>query len=324
LPAARAASAGAVTLRGAGATFPAPLYERWAQAWRAFQDVDVHYEAVGSGAGIARVTRGEVDFGASDAPLARDELARAGLLQFPAVIGGVVPVVNITGVAPGQLRLDAGVLGAIYTGRVRRWDDAAIAALNPGLALPDANITAVHRAEASGTTWLFSRWLAARDAGWRDAIGSGTTLAWPAGVNDAAGAGNEGVASLVQRTRWAIGYAEYAYARRHALADAALPAGDGGIVRAGRDAFEATVAAARWREPGDLDQSFVDRPSPRGWPIVGASFVLVPKNGPRTPDVLRFFRWALTEGGAAAADLDYVALPPAALRLVEDLMRAGR
>jgi phosphate transport system substrate-binding protein len=322
-PVARAASSGVTSLRGAGATFPAPLYERWARTWGAAKGVTVRYDAVGSGAGIARVQRGEVDFGATDAPLTRDELARAGLLQFPVVIGGVVPVVN-AGVQPGRLRLDAAVVSAIYRGRITRWNDTAITALNPTLGLPDANITAVHRSDASGTTWLWSRWLAGRDAEWRATMGSGTTLPWPSGVNDAAGAGNEEVASNVQRTRWSIGYVEYAYARRHRLADVALATADGGTVRASHATFEAAIATARWHDVGDLDQSFIDRPGPRGWPIVGASFILVPKDGPRTADVLRFFRWAIAEGGDAATDLDYVALPDAAVRLVEELTRERR
>jgi phosphate transport system substrate-binding protein len=321
IPSVRAAGDAAAPLRGAGATFPAPLYQRWAEAYRANRGTPVQYEAVGSGQGIARVERGEVDFGATDAPLSREALARAGLLQFPVVIGGVVPVINVAGIAPGRLRLDAGVLSGIYRGRIKRWNDAAIAALNPGLALPEANITAVHRADASGTTFLWSRWLAARDADWRAAPGSGTTLAWPTGVNDAAGIGNEEVASLVQRTRWSIGYVEYAYARRHRLADAMLPTGDGAFVRATHANFEAAIAGARWRDAIDLEQSFADHPVPHGWPIVGASFVLVPREGTRTGDVLRFFRWALAEGGDAATDLDYVALPAAAVRLVEDMLR---
>jgi phosphate transport system substrate-binding protein len=244
------------------------------------------------------------------------------------VIGAVVPVVHLPGIGPGALRLDASTLSAIYRGRVGRWDDAALAALNPGLALPSTRITTVHRADASGTTWLFSGWLARADAAWDRAPGRGTTLAWPPGDNTAAGTGNEGVASLVQRTRAAIGYVEYAYARRHGLADVALPAHDGPVVRASRASFEAAVASARWRDATDLEQPLVDAPGTQSWPIVGASYVLVPArptssarpDPERTRAVLRFFRWALAEGGAAAGELDYVALPAPARRLVDRLL----
>jgi phosphate transport system substrate-binding protein len=321
-PDARALAPG--PLRGAGATFPAPLLQRWAEAYHEARGEAVRYEAVGSGQGVERVERGEVDFGVSDAPLPEAECARAGLLQFPAAIGAVVPVVNLAGIGPGSLRLDAPTLGAIYRGRIRRWDDAAIAARNPGRDLPGTRITTVHRADASGTTWLFSSWLSRADPGWSAALGHGLTLAWPADDNAAAGTGNEGVASLVRRTRAAIGYVEYTYARRHGLADVALPAHDGPVVRAGRASFEAAVAAAHWRNAADLEQSLVDVPGAQSWPIVGASFVLVPAQPPdpeRTRAVLRFFRWALAEGGALAAALDYVALPAPAVRLVDALLR---
>jgi phosphate transport system substrate-binding protein len=217
------------------------------------------------------------------------------------------------------------VLAAIYRGRVRRWNDPAIAALNPDLALPAANITAVHRTDASGTTFLLSRYLAANDPGWRAELAIGTTLAWPAGVRDAAGEGNEGVASLVQRTRWSIGYVEHAYARRHGLADVVLPAHDGPPVRASRESFEAAAAAAHWRAPADLEQSLVDEPGAASWPIVGASFVLVPDDSqaPRSKEAMEFFRWALSEGDAAAAELGYVPLPAPARALVDGIMRGA-
>ena len=305
-------------LHGAGATFPAPVYASWADAWAPRCGCTLRYDAVGSGSGVERVEAGSVDFGATDAPLPPAELQRAHLRQFPAVIGAVVPVVNIAGIAPGRLALDAATLSAIYRGRIRRWDDAAIARLNPGLALPGANITVVHREEPSGTTFLWSRYLAEGDAAWRTELGSGTTLAWPQGIG---GRGNEGVASLVRRTRWAIGYVEYAYARRHGLADVALPAHDGPLVRAGRDSFEAAVAAARWDAPADLAQGLTNEPGARSWPIVGASFVLVPEHAARAARALAFFRWALESGAAQASALDYVPLPAAAARLVEPILQ---
>jgi phosphate transport system substrate-binding protein len=308
------------SLHGAGATFPAPVYQAWAEAWRRRTGEDVRYDELGSGAGIAAVSQGEVDFGATDVPLADDQLAAAGLLQFPAVVGGVVPVVNIAGVPRGRLQLDAAALSAIYRGRIVNWSDPAIVALNPGLALPDARITVVHRADASGTTWLWSRWLSESDPAWKAEIGRGTTLAWPTG---AGGLGNEGVASLVQRTRWSIGYVEYAYALRHGLADVALPARDGAMMRAGRESFEAALATVRWRAPADLVQGLTGAPGPGAWPLVGASFVLVPAHAPSAPRTLAFFRWALADGAPQARALGYVPLPAAAASLVERLQAAS-
>jgi phosphate transport system substrate-binding protein len=309
-------------LHGAGATFPAPVYERWATDWQAQGGAMVRYDPVGSGAGIERAKAGAVDFGASDVPLSAGDLQQSRLLQFPAVIGGVVPVANVPGIGPGRLHLDATTLSAIYRGAIRHWDDPAIAALNPHLSLPSLNITAVHRQDASGTTALFSRWLTLGDAAWRQSIGTAPTLAWPQDVNDAAGAGNEGVASLVQRTRAAIGYVEFAYARRHALSDVMLPSHEGTPVRASRASFESAVAAARWRDARDLDQSLVDEPGAASWPIVGASFILVPAaaDATRRTEVLRFFRWALQHGDAAAAALDYVGLPAPARRIVDETL----
>ncbi len=255
-------------LHGAGATFPAPVYEAWGAAWEHASGTRVRYDPVGSGLGLELAAKGQVDFGATDAPVAADRLAAAGLRQFPAVIGAVVPVVHIAGIAPGRLVLDAAVVSAIYRGRIANWRDPAIAALNPGLALPDAHITVVHRADASGSTWLWSRWLSESDPAWRESLGTGTTIAWPVGTD---GLGNEGVASLVQRTRAAIGYVAYAYARQHRLSDVALPSRDGPVVRAERASFEAAVAAAHWRSVADLSGGLTNEPGPRSWPIVGAS-----------------------------------------------------
>ena len=312
--AASAIAQAAEPLHGAGATFPAPVYDAWALAWTRVSGTPVRYDAIGSGLGIELATQGQVDFGATDAPLPADRLAAAGLRQFPAVIGAVVPVVNIAGIAPGRLVLDAAVLSAIYRGRIVHWQDPAIAALNPGLALPDARITVVHRADASGSTWLWSCWLSESDAAWRDALGMGTTLAWPVGAE---GLGNEGVASLVQRTRAAIGYVAFSYARAHHLSDVALPSRDGPVVRASRQAFEAAVAAAHWRSVDDLAGGLTNESGPGSWPIVGASYVLVRTSGAEAARTDAFFAWALGSGAALANDLGYVALPPDVARLVE-------
>ena len=293
-------------VHGAGATFPAPVYDAWAQAYTHTTGNAVRYDAIGSGLGIELATKGQVDFGATDAPLPADELAATGLRQFPAVIGAVVPVVNLSGIAPGKLVLDAATLSAIYRGRIVNWHDPAIAALNPSLALPDAHITVVHRADASGSTWLFSRWLSESDAAWRDSLGMGTTLAWPVGTE---GLGNEGVASLVQRTRSSVGYVAYAYAREHRLSDVALPSHDGPVVRAERATFEAAVAAAHWHAVADLAGALTNEPGARSWPIVGASYVLVRPGDVSSTRAGAFFAWALTSGSGIANELGYVPLP---------------
>ena len=300
-------------LHGAGATFPAPVFEAWADAYARSTGTTLRYDAIGSGLGFELVTQGQVDFGATDAPSTPDRLATAGLRQFPAVIGAVVPVVNIAGVGPGKLVLDAAVVSAIYRGRIANWRDPAIAALNPSLALPDARITVVHRADASGTTWLWSRWLSESDRAWHDELGTGTTLAWPVGTE---GLGNEGVASLVRRTRASIGYVAFAYAREHHLSDVALPSHDGPVVRASRSAFEAAVAAANWHTVADLSGGLTNEPGPHSWPIVGASYVLVRKDADARP-VDAFFDWALGSGAEIANELGYVALPGDVVKLVE-------
>ena len=296
-------------LHGAGATFPAPVYDAWATRYAQATGDAVRYDAIGSGLGVELATQGQVDFGATDAPLPAERLAATGLRQFPVLVGAVVPVINIAGIAPGALVLDAPVLSAIFRGRIVRWSDPAIAALNPGLALPATRITVVHRADASGSTWLWSRWLSECDAAWRDTLGTGTTLAWPVGTE---GLGNEGVASLVQRTRSSIGYVAYAYAREHRLSDARLPSRDGPVVRAERATFEAAVQAARARGADAFVDGLANAPGGRSWPIVGASYVLVRPGGAQAARVRAFFAWALGAGAGVVSDLGYVPLPPEA------------
>jgi len=312
------AMAAAAEIHGAGATFPAPVYEAWAAAYEQSSGIDIRYDAIGSGAGIERVRRHEVDFGASDAPLEPQELAQAGLLQFPVVIGGVVPVVNISGIAPGGLTLDGEVLAQIYAGTIRRWNAAPIAALNPRTKLPPANITVVHRNDASGSTLLWTDYLAHTSVTWRATIGSGLTVAWPTGVG---GDGNEGVASYVQRTRFAIGYVEYAFARKHHLSDASLINHDGKIVQARRETFQAAAQAAVWSDIATFRQLPTDLPGAATWPITGASFILFavdPKHSEHTREAVRFFEWSLQHGAAITQSLDYVELPAAAALQLPD------
>ena len=310
--------AGESQLRGAGATFPAPVYEAWAEAYARASGTAVRYYAVGSGLGIELAAQGQVDFGATDAPVSAERLAATGLRQAPVVIGAVVPVVNLAGIAPGRLVLDAFAMSAIYRGQIVNWRDPAIAALNPGLALPDAHITVVHRADASGSTWLWTRWLSESDPYWQKQFGVGTAIAWPVGSE---GLGNEGVASLVQRTRAAIGYVAYAYARKHHLSDVALPSHDGPVVRADRSAFEAAVAGAHWHSVEDLAGGLTNAPGAHSWPIVGASYVLVRPAGAQSAQVQAFVDWALTSGAGIADGLGYVALSPDVAALARQALR---
>ena len=305
------------TIHGAGATFPAPVYAQWAADYRRETGTDLQYEPVGSGEGVRRIERRSVDFGASDAPLPPAELRRIGLLQFPAVIGGVVPVVNIAGIRPGALQLSGQVLGDIYLGKIRKWNEPAIAELNPGLELPDAYITVVHRADASGTSFLWSEFLSRSNPQWKAKIGAAQLPAWPLGVD---GTGNEGVASLVQRTRVSIGYVEFAYAMQHHLTYAAVRNRDGVFVQPGKASFSAAADAARWQDASDLDQLLIDQPGAASWPITGASFILVrtkQERNDRTRQVMQFFDWAFKHGKAVALALDYVPVPDSAVDLID-------
>jgi phosphate transport system substrate-binding protein len=299
----------AAPILGAGATFPAPLYQAWALEYQRAAGISVRYEAVGSGLGVERITRRRVDFGGSDAALGVEQLEAAQLLQFPAVVGGVVPVINIRGIRPGELRLTGEVLAEIYSGQLRRWNDPAIAALNPTLQLPRANITVVHRQEPSGSSLLWTGYLSAGSAQWRAHIGASLSPAWPSGVG---ATGNEGVATVVQRTRFAIGYVEYYFARVHGLSDVALRNHDGNFVRARSDNFAAAAAASDWHELSSLQQLPMDAPGATSWPITGVSFILVPRSAPdaeRERAVLRFFDWAIHGGGHLVEQLDYAPLP---------------
>jgi phosphate transport system substrate-binding protein len=287
----------AAVVHGAGATFPAPVYLRWAAAYREQGGATIDYDAVGSAEGIARIKAGTVDFGATDRPLTDDELRAADLIQFPVVIGGVVPVVNIPGVKPAALRMSGPLLADIYLGRIGKWNDPAIAALNPELSLPNVNITLVHRMDGSGTTFLFTRYLSLASTAWNDELGAALSVRWPAGIG---GTGNEGVASYVQRTRFSLGYVEYTYARNHHLADVSLRDDNGDDVVANVDSFRAAA------------QTLEDAPSQgaqhTGWPIAGMSYIVL---RPDKEAAVSFFRWAIANGASIALDLDYVPLPEA-------------
>jgi phosphate transport system substrate-binding protein len=294
---------------GAGATFPAPLYAKWADAYNKATGAKINYQSVGSGAGLRQIRGKTVDFGASDMPLTDAELAKDGLMQFPTVIGGVVPVVNIKGVAPGQLRLTGKVLGDIYLGKITKWNDAAVTALNPGVALPDAAIAVVRRADGAGTTFIFTNYLSKTNPDWKAKAGEGTAVNWPTG---AGGKGNEGVAAFVQRLPNSIGYVEYSYATANKMGHVLMRNAAGNYVAPDDLTFKAAAAAASWDK--SFYQILTEQPGAQAWPITGATFILVHKTADKAAAVsaaLKFFEWAYTSGDKMATELEYVPLPDA-------------
>ena len=302
-----ALSAHAQDVTGAGASFPAPVYAKWADAYNKATGVRINYQSVGSGAGIRQIKAKTVDFGASDAPLTDEQLAADGLFQFPMVIGGVVPVVNIKGVAAGQMKLTGQVLGDIYLGKIKRWNDPAIVALNPGLSLPDSSIAAVRRADGSGTSFIFTNYLSKVNAEWKSTVGEGTAVKWPTGVG---GKGNEGVSAYVMRLPNAIGYVEYAYAKQNKMAHVLLQNKEGQFVAPDDSAFKAAAAGADWAR--SFYQVLTEQPGKASWPISGATFILMHKQQDKpeqAANALKFFNWAFVNGDAMAAELDYVPLP---------------
>ncbi|AIJ47919.1 phosphate ABC transporter substrate-binding protein PstS [Comamonas testosteroni] len=292
---------------GAGASFPAPLYSKWAADYNKATGVKINYQSVGSSAGVKQIDAKTVDFGASDAPLTDEELKKKGLLQFPTVIGGIVPVVNIKGVAPGQLKLSGQVLGDIYLGKITKWSDPAVVALNPGVALPDAAIAPVRRADGSGTTFGFTNYLSKVNAEWKDKVGEGTAVNWPTG---AGGKGNEGVAAFVGRLPNSIGYVEYAYVKQNKLTYTQLQNKEGAFVSPDDDTFKAAAAGADWAK--SFYQILTNQPGKSAWPITSATFILMHKTQDKPAQAatsLKFFEWAYKQGDKTAADLDYVPMP---------------
>jgi len=313
-----ASPATAVDITGAGATFPYPIYAKWAEAYKQKTNVGMNYQSIGSGGGIAQIKAKTVDFGASDMPLKPEDLQAAGLMQFPAIIGGVVPVVNLEGVAPGAIRFTGPVLADVYLGKIKKWNEKPIADLNPSLKLPDELITVVRRSDGSGTTFIFTDYLSKMSAEWKQKVGSSTAVSWPEGVG---GKGNEGVAAYVQRIKGSIGYVEYAYAKRNKMAYGALQNRDGQFVQPDDDTFQAAAAFADWQNAPGFYQILTDQPGKTSWPITGASFILMqtkqdkPQNA---AEVLRFFDWALKNGQKMASDLDYVPMPEGVVRVIAD------
>ncbi len=301
-------------ITGAGATFPAPIYAKWADAYNKATGARINYQSVGSGAGIRQIKARTVDFGASDMPLKDEELTKDGMVQFPTVIGGVVPVVNIKGITPGQIKLTGQVLGDIYLGKIAKWNDPALTALNPGVPLPDASIAVVRRADGSGTTFIFTNYLSKVNAEWKAKAGEGTAVNWPTG---AGGKGNEGVSAFVQRLPNSIGYVEYAYAKQNKMSYVLLKNKDGNFAAPDDANFKAAAAGADWSK--SFYQILTEQPGKDTWPISGATFILMymnqekPVNG---ANALKFFDWAFASGDALAAELEYVPLPDSVKALV--------
>ena len=305
-------------LTGAGATFPYPIYAKWAEAYKAATGIGLNYQSIGSGGGIRQIKAKTVDFGASDMPLKQEDLDKEGLMQFPAIIGGVVPVVNLEGVEPGQLKLTADVITGIHLGKITKWNDKAIAELNPGVALPAINITVVHRADGSGTTFIWTNYLSKANAEFAKAVGEGSAVKWPTGVG---GKGNEGVAANVQRVKGAFGYVEYAYAKKNKIAYAQLKNRDGNFVQPSDDSFKAAAAGADWANAPGMYLLLTNQTGKDSWPATGASFIIMHKQQADALTgraILKFFDWSYKNGSKMSEELEYVHMPQAVIKLVQD------
>ncbi|WP_394781595.1 phosphate ABC transporter substrate-binding protein PstS [Undibacterium sp.] len=307
----------AAEITGAGSSFVYPIASKWAEAYKTKTGNSLNYQSIGSGGGIKQIKASTVDFGASDMPLSAEELDKDGLVQFPVVMGGVVPVVHIDGVKPGELKLTGQVLADIYMGKITKWVAPEIAALNPGVKLPTEDITVVHRSDASGTSFLFTDYLSKVNPQFKTTVGSGTAVKWPAGLG---GKGNEGVAANVQRINGSIGYVEFAYAKKNNLAHTQLKNKDGQYVQPNNDTFKSAAAGAEWDKTPGFAVVSTDQPGKASWPITGATFVLLHKtqaDAARGKEVLKFIDWSFKNGGAMATELDYIAMPPTVVEMIE-------
>lgn len=315
-------SAMAADITGAGATFPYPIYAKWAEAYKAATGNGLNYQSIGSGGGIKQIKAKTVDFGASDMPLSVDELDKDGLMQFPAVMGGVVPIVNLEGVKPGQLKLTGDVLAHIYLGKITKWNDKEIADINPGVKLPADDITVAHRADGSGTTFVFADYLSKVNPEFKTTVGVGTAVKWPVGIG---GKGNEGVAANVQRIKGSIGYVEYAYAKKNNMSHTQMKNRDGFFVQPDDTYFKAAAAGADWVNTPGMAIILTNQPGKDSWPMTNPTYILMYKvqdDPAKAKEVLKFFDWSYKNGAAMAAELDYVAMPPAVVALVEGKWKA--
>ncbi|QBH98874.1 phosphate ABC transporter substrate-binding protein PstS [Limnobaculum zhutongyuii] len=304
----------AENITGAGATFPAPVYAKWADSYQKESGNNINYQGIGSSGGVKQINANTVDFGASDAPLDDEKLAKDDLFQFPTVIGGVVLAVNVQGIKSGELTLDGKTLGDIYLGTVKKWNDPAIAKLNPGVKLPEQDIAVVRRADGSGTSFVFTSYLAKVNANWKDQVGVGSTVKWPVGLG---GKGNDGIAAFVQRLPGSIGYVEYAYAKQNNLAYTKLISADGEAVSPTQQSFSAAAKGIDWSKSFAQDLTF--QKGKDVWPITSTTFILVhktQKDAKRGAEVLKFFDWGYKKGGSLATELDYAVLPESVVEQV--------
>jgi len=319
-----ASAAAAADLSGAGATFPYPIYAKWAEAYKKQTGIGLNYQSIGSGGGIAQIKAKTVDFGASDKPLSPGELDAAGLTQFPTVIGGVVPVANIPGIKPGQLQLDGATLANICLGTIKYWDDPAIKKLNPSANLPHLAVVGVHRSDGSGTNFIFTNYLSKVSPAWASQVGAATSVEWPSGIG---AKGNEGVAGNVKQTQGALGYVEYAYAKQNTLTYIRMINRDGVAVDPTAAAFQAASAKTDWAHSPAFYVVLTNQPGHDAWPIAGATFILVykhPADAAKTKDVLKFFTWAHTpEADELARGLDYVPLPASTVEAIKNSWHAN-
>lgn len=302
---------------GAGSTFVFPVLSKWAEAYKRATGITINYQSIGSGAGIKQIKAKAIDFGATDAPLDPKELAAAGLVQFPIVMGGVVPVVHLRGIEAGQLKLTGPILADIYLGKIKRWSAPEIVALNPGLALPDQPIIPVYRSDGSGTTYVFADYLSKVSSEWRTKIGASTAVEFPGGIG---GKGSDGVAAFTASTPGAIGYVEYAYAKHNKLAHALVKNHAGVFVAPNSASFRSAAANADWTKAVGFYMLLADQQGPESWPISGSTFVLIQKNQQKpgvARDTLKFFDWAYRNGATLADELDYVSIPPNVVQVVE-------
>ncbi len=316
-PANAGGSGASGALVGAGSTFAQPLYSAWAQDYQGVSGVQLNYQAIGSGGGIAQIEAKTVGFGATDAPLTAADLQTQGLVQFPTAVGGTVPIINVKGIPMGKLRLDGPTLADIFLGKITMWNDPAIKALNPGLNLPAEKISVVHRSDSSGTSWIFTSYLSAVSPAWKSAIGANTAPAWPVGTG---GAKSAGVAALVQQVNGSIGYVEYAYAKENSINYAQMKSADGTFVSPTLASFAAAAKNATWDAAQGFGTAIVNQPGADSWPITGATFALVQKAQPdaqKAQAVLKFFDWGYRSGASMAQSLDYVPMPAKVWKAVE-------
>jgi phosphate transport system substrate-binding protein len=312
-----ASAAQATDITGAGSSFVYPVLSKWSAAYAEKTGNQLNYQSVGSGAGIAQIKEGTIDFGASDAPMKAEELERFGLGQFPVVVGGIVPVVNIAGIQAGQVKLDGPTLADIFLGKIRNWNDPKIAALNSGLTLPSGKITVVHRSDGSGTSFNFTNYLSKVSPQWASQVKFGTSVDWPTGVG---GKGNEGVSQYVRQIRNSIGYVEYAYAVKNGISWVDLKNAAGNVVSPNADSFAAAAGTADWGSAKDFNLIMTNAPGAKAWPITATTWVIMykqPRNAEHSRVAFDFFKWALEKGQKQAAELDYVALPPGLVQKIE-------